>query len=346
MMYIYIQYILRKWGVSVVDFFEPLYGNGQLKAYISAKIADGALPHALILEGSKGSGKLTAALMTAMSLSPEYASKIKKLGTPDVTLHEPQDGKKSIGVALIREIRQAAFIKPQELDCRVFIIRHAHLMTTEAQNALLKILEEPPKGVYFLLLCENASLLLPTVRSRAPVLKMSVFSDEELSEYMLSTSKKAEVMHKSSLEDYQLIIRLCSGSIGQALEKIGTPAADAEKTRKRVKELITYLGENKRDRILLFFVKEKNTREELDSVLLGLSGAMRDMLKLKYGSLDLPLYFTSLTDADEMSALFARSTLMSIYTQSEALRAKLSINVNIEAFSARCADLLTDAAAK
>ena len=80
----------------MAELFDGLYGNEQLKTYISAKISDGMLPHALIIEGPQGSGKTTVALMTAASLAPDFADKVKKLATPDVTLHEPTDGKKSI----------------------------------------------------------------------------------------------------------------------------------------------------------------------------------------------------------------------------------------------------------
>jgi len=328
------------------DVFEALYGNAQLKTYIKSKISEGALPHALIFEGNEGSGKLTVATMTVAALDPEYSEKILKRITPDVTLHEPAEGKKSIGVSLIRDIRAEAYIKPQELSVRVFIIRHAHTMTTEAQNALLKILEEPPKGVYFFLLCENSSLLLPTVRSRAPVLKMSVLSDSELSEYVVGINKKAALMQKSAPEDYAMLIRSCGGSIGCAVSKLGSPDSQGERLRQKTGELISLIREGERSAILLFFVQSKFKRDELDTVLLGLSGAMRDMLKLKYGSLSDTLYFSSLLEAEETSALFARSTLINVYTESEALRAKLNVNVNVDAFCARCADVLSDAARK
>lgn len=330
----------------MTELFDSLYSNEQLKTYIQLKISENALPHALIFEGAKGSGKTTVALMTAQALEPEYASKIGKLATPDVTLHEPTDGKKSIGVALVRDIKTAAYVKPQELSMRVFIIRQAQTMTPEAQNALLKILEEPPKNVYFFLLCENASMLLPTVRSRAPVLKMSVLGDDELAQYMAQTSKKAEVMQRNSPDEYRMLMRSCAGSIGAAIEKLGTPSADAEKLRTQTLELINLLSEGKKDKTLLFFVKTKFTREGLDALLLMLSCAMRDMLKLKYGELNDTLYFVSYDEAENLSACFARSTLMNLYTLSESLRQKLAVNVNIDAYCVRCADVLSDGARK
>lgn len=330
----------------MADILEPLYGNGQLKTYISGRIAEGQLPHALIFEGPEGSGKLTVALMTAAMLCPEYADKIQSRLSLDVTVHELEAGKKSIGVALIRDIRESAYIKPQELPVRVFIIRTAHLMTTEAQNALLKIFEEPPKGVHFFLLTENASALLPTVRSRAPVLRMSVFDDEELISYVVSTNQKAQNLQKNSPETLEMLIRSCSGSIGQAEAKLGAPNADAEKLRERTRELIDLLSAAKRDGILLFFVKSKLDRSELDELLLNLAFAIRDMLKTKYGTPRTLLYFTSVTENEETSAEFARITLINLYSAIEELRATLTVNVNAEAFAVRIADVLCEALAK
>jgi len=129
-----------------------MVGNEQLINYLSSAIDDNCLPHALIFEGPEGSGKTTVALSVSAALDPQYADKIKRLQSPDVTLHAPEENKKSIGIAMIRDLKAKAFIKPQELAVRVFIIDCASAMTDEAQNALLKILEEPPSNVYFMLL--------------------------------------------------------------------------------------------------------------------------------------------------------------------------------------------------
>lgn len=328
------------------DFFDKLYSNEQLKEYIKFKVSDNSLPHALIFEGGHGSGKTTVALMTAALLEPEYADKILRLATPDVTLHEPTDGKKSIGIALIRDIKTAAYIKPQELSKRIFIIRQAQVMTAEAQNALLKILEEPPQNVYFFLLCENTSLLLPTVRSRAPTLKMSVLEDDELASYMVQTNARAAELSLSSPDEYRMLIRSCDGSIGIAIEKFASSPQSGEATRTQVSELIAFLCDGKKDKTLLFFTKNKFTREALGELLLMLSNALRDMLKTKYGELKSTLFFTSFEEAENLAIDFPRSTLMKLYDASEALRERLNINVNADAYCVYCADVLFDAVRK
>ena len=76
------------------------------------------------------------------------------------------EGKKEFPVELARDIRQDAYIAPNEGACKVYIVDQAHTMNASAQNALLKIIEEPPAGVYFILLCENRAQMLPTILSR------------------------------------------------------------------------------------------------------------------------------------------------------------------------------------
>ena len=87
-------------------------------------------------------------------------------------------------------------------------------MSPAAQNTLLKILEEPPAGVYFLLLCTSAAGLLPTVRSRAPVLRMELLDAGVIRSYLLKNSRKAKNI---SPEELDLAVRMSHGTIGSAI---------------------------------------------------------------------------------------------------------------------------------
>lgn len=329
--------------MSGFDHFEGLFGNEQLKNYLNSGISSEKLPHALIFDGAEGSGKKTAAIMTASALEPDYSDKIRRMISPDVTLHTTEEGKKSIGVSLIRSIREAAYITPQELSIRVFIISGAHTMTVEAQNALLKILEEPPGKVYFFLLCENASALLPTVRSRAPVLRMQSFADGELTEYLVSHDDKAKRLFERDPEAFGTLIRASEGTIGGALKRLGSSGSDAQKLRKRVSELLELLSGGIRAEVTLFFVSGMYTRDELDTLMLFLSLSVRDMLTVKYGINTDTVYFTHYEEAAAISAQFARDTLMKTYTCADKMRGYLTANVNPQLFSLRAADMLCEA---
>ena len=138
-------------------FSENLAGNGPLKLYLENQLEAGRLPHALIFEGPEGSGKHTAARLTSEALAkknsePRLAEKIRNGVSPDVLTFGLTGERKSIGVDTVRAIKEEAYLSPNELDFKAFILEDAQLMTPAAQNALLKLLEEPPANVYFLIL--------------------------------------------------------------------------------------------------------------------------------------------------------------------------------------------------
>jgi hypothetical protein len=94
-------------------------------------------------------------------------------------------------VDLVRIVRNDVRIRPNEADYKVYILAQAHNMTEQAQNALLKILEEPPGYTVFLLTCESALQLLPTVRSRAVVVSLTGVGEEDAVQACASLCPKA-----------------------------------------------------------------------------------------------------------------------------------------------------------
>ena len=147
--------------------------------------ASGRIPQSLLIEGRDGSLRDDSALYLAAAVLCE--SKDRPCGSckhcrkvfagihPDVTVLFPKE--KSIKVDEIRSLRKEAFIKPNEAASRVFVIQSADTMNDEAQNALLKLLEEPPETVGLILTASSRSRLLPTVRSRLMLLNVDAESD-------------------------------------------------------------------------------------------------------------------------------------------------------------------------
>lgn len=99
--------------------------------------------------------------------------KVKGNIHPDVIRISLLEGKREITVDQIRQLRTEAYIRPNEAQRKVFIIEHAQAMNDNAQNALLKVLEDGPGYLSFLLLAENPQQLLPTIRSRCETLVLS-----------------------------------------------------------------------------------------------------------------------------------------------------------------------------
>lgn len=165
----------------------PLIGNERVREALCGR--EDRIPHAVILEGEAGTGKRTLAQYLAKTLVCEAedapcgvcrSCHLAEIGThPDIETITTEDKKKSITVGQIRDLRSMAYLAPHTAPGRVFIVEKADTMNVSAQNSLLKVLEEPPAGVTFLLLAEASNRLLETVVSRCAVFSLypPVFED-------------------------------------------------------------------------------------------------------------------------------------------------------------------------
>lgn len=303
--------------------FRNFFGNeGQIN-HVTSAIAEGRLSHAYIIEGDEGSGKLTFARATsallAGSKSSLEAEKILSGKSPDVTEYDVPEKKKFITIDTIRQIKYDANIKPNELDVRIFIINHAEAINTAGQNALLKLLEEPPKGVYFFLLCENSSSLLPTVRSRAQCIRMERFSEKKIAKYLESLGK----YDKDSI----LLAALSSGgSIGRALDTLKTEKKDKNDT---VKELIEILYEGDFTKVITKVSSLPSDRAECSEYLVNLQKAIRDMICVCSGSKEIS-YFQSYLEAQSCAAHFDTKKLISLYECVSASNRDINLNMNVQ----------------
>lgn len=161
----------------------PLAGNEHVREALQAFIGCNRIPHAIMIEGEAGTGKRTLADFIAKAALCSQGSRpcgecrncrladIKS--HPDIMRIAPEPGKKSIKVDTVRKVRDDASVKPHLSDRKVFIIENADSMNEQAQNALLKILEEPPGGVIFILLVSSRAAVLNTVLSRCTLLSLS-----------------------------------------------------------------------------------------------------------------------------------------------------------------------------
>ena len=169
--------------------FEALLGNEQLKENLREARRKGRLSHFYLLSGPRGAGKHTLAGLLAAAMLCEAEDgpcgvcrscrKVFPGNHPDyITIDDPT--KKTVPVDLIREARSDLFVRPNEGAKKIYLFPRAQDMGIPGQNALLKVLEEPPGYGVFLLLTDNPEKLLPTVRSRCVELKLRALPEELL----------------------------------------------------------------------------------------------------------------------------------------------------------------------
>ena len=159
--------------------FENLLGNDRLKKNLTESLARGHISHFYLISGPKGSGKHTLAKLLAEAILCEdsrkgcgscvHCRKMHSGNHPDfITVEDPEH--KNVAVKIVRQIRDDMFVRPNEAAHKIYLFPQE--LGIEGQNALLKILEEPPAYGVFILLTDNPDKLLPTVRSRCTELKL------------------------------------------------------------------------------------------------------------------------------------------------------------------------------
>ena len=164
--------------------FETLLGNDRLKKNLTESLTRGHISHFYLISGPKGSGKHTLAKLLAEAILCEdsrkgcgscvHCRKLRSGNHPDfITVEDPEH--KNVAVKIVRQIRDDMFIRPNEAAHKIYLFPQE--LAIEGQNALLKILEEPPSYGVFLLLTDNPDKLLPTVRSRCTELKLQALEE-------------------------------------------------------------------------------------------------------------------------------------------------------------------------
>lgn len=201
--------------------FKNIIGHKREIAHLEQAIKAGKVSHAYIFNGDKGSGKKTLAEAFAMTLQCTSEGDVP-CGTchscrqaasgnhPDI-IHVSHEKPTSIGVEDIRDqLTGDIQIRPYNGKYKIYIINEAEKMTVQAQNAILKTIEEPPEYAVIILLTSNEQSFLDTIRSRCVVLNLKPVSDEQVKQYL---------MEQIQVPDYQadICVAFAQGNIGKAV---------------------------------------------------------------------------------------------------------------------------------
>lgn len=215
---------------------EALLGNDRLKETLAASLHKGHISHFYLISGPKGSGKHTLAKLLAQAILCQGGSKpcgvcgpcrkIESGNHPDfITVEDPEH--KNVAVKIVRQIREDVFIRPNESAYKIYLFPQE--LGTEGQNALLKILEEPPGHGVFILLADNPEKLLTTVRSRCTELKLQALPEKLLHRQLRMDFPQANE------EDIGSAMDRSGGFYGQAKEILAEGGAVPPQTESFVK---------------------------------------------------------------------------------------------------------------
>lgn len=261
--------------------FESLLGNERLKQNLSAAVAKDRFSHFYLISGPAGSGKHTLAKLLSQALMCEAAQKpcgvcsaCRKIAAdthPDcITVSDPE--KKTVPVDLVRAARESMFIRPNEGKRKIYLFPQE--LRVEGQNALLKILEEPPAYGVFILLSDNPEKLLPTVRSRCTELKLLPVAPQVLRPFL------ADKYPDANPDDIDGAIARSGGYAGQAMELLGgqgsrLPEAEAFVSAFAARDVLGLMQ--------VWVPLERKPRDQMLPILEAIKNALQEGLSCRSG---------------------------------------------------------------
>jgi len=298
-------------------FFDSIIGHDSIKLQIVNSMKSDRFHHAHILVGEDGIGKSNMAKAIALKI----LGKDRDIPYPDIVYFRLDANKKSIGVDEVRGIIAETGKKPFEGDKKVIIIHEMDKMTEAAQNTLLKTIEEPPRGVYILILCENIESVLDTIKSRCEIYKLNRLGKEDMKRFIDS---KYPGM---SPEEREAIAAFSDGIPGRSEKYMEDPAF--VEIRDTALEILMNLREKKADEILKYGDFLMKYRSNWDEVFTWFLSYIRDAVLYKetggtYGIINMD----KINSIKHLSEIFSFNSLSDIIEVVKDSRKKLERNVN------------------
>ncbi len=293
-------------------YFENIIGQNFAKKYLTNSIKKNKLNNAYMFEGIDGIGK------------KKFADELSKLlldyenleNSPDYVLIKP-DGN-SIKIAQIRNLQSDIVVRPHK-EYKIYVINNAEKMTVEAQNALLKTLEEPPNYAIIILVTNNKESLLETIKSRCDIIKFSPIPMEDLKSYLINTGIEEERA--------QLLATFSRGSIENALNL--SQSTEFSVMREDIQQYIQIMLDKNIVEILNIPNNMEKYRNQIISLLDIMINYFRDIILLKENvNKNMLINVDKLVFIQNMSGKISYSQLSKIIDIIEDAKSKIKSNCN------------------
>lgn len=262
--------------------YSQVAGQEEIKTSLIKSIESRQISHCYIFEGPKGMGKYELALIFAQSLfcsdfheepcnSCQDCVKMNSMNHPD--LHIVNQDEITIKREDIDALVESVYKKPYEADKKIYIIKDAHKMTTQAANTFLKTLEEPPGDAVMILLTTNVNLLLPTIVSRCQTIKFRNISKKTIKTYLIDKF--------NSSEDMADLAANYSGGILNKAVNIVNGKDDVLEKRKEIINLFDKII--KTDSEIIYEVENyfEENKDDIDSIITIIMLWIRDVMFVK-----------------------------------------------------------------
>ena len=316
-----------------MESFKDVVDHKDILKYISSAVENNRVSHAYILNGERGSGKKMLANLFAMTLLCEtgdnepcgkcHSCKQAESGNHPDIIRVTHEKPNSISVDDIRtQVNNTVDIKPYQGPYKVYIIPQADMMTPQAQNAILKTIEEPPSYAVFLLLTENAETLLPTINSRCVMLKLRNIKDTLIKKYL---------MENLEIPDYKadMCTAFAQGNMGRAIMLANSDHFN--EIREEAVQLLKHISEMELNEIVAavknISVYKLEITDYLDIIMIW----YRDVLLYKATKeIDKVVFKDQLQSIKEQARKSSYEGIELILESLEKAKARLKANVNFD----------------
>ena len=313
--------------------FKDILGHEQIKEHFKNAVETGKVSHAYILSGEAGMGRKSLANAFALSLlcekgKPEpcmqcHACRQVLSGNHPDLIYVTHEKPASIGVDEIREqINNTIMIRPYSSYYKIYIVDEAEKMTVQAQNALLKTIEEPPSYAVIILITTNQEAFLPTILSRCVQMKLKPLKDFTIKSYLTQNLHIAE-------KDADICAAFARGNLGKAIHLASSD--EFRELFQKVMVLVKNVGTMDISMLLDCIREMKEQNFDIGEVLDLMQLWYRDVLMFKVTKdMNLLIFKDEYKMINETGEKVDYAGLEAILAAIDTARTRLNANVNME----------------